>query len=543
MKNRMFLFSIFMISVLFFANSCKKSSTFTVIPADAKVVGVFDAKSLYSKAEISKIGEYSFYNTAMQEIENESKQVAEMLEELLKNPTSTGINLLQDIIIYYYDNDDDEQFVAVALPLISKSKYEKWLEKLLTVTGENISFETNKDYTFFKIDNNVAFGWNKKVAIVLIPTNGSSEDNLDENLENVMTLEKDDQITTNKNFNSFFSNKKDISVWIDFSLFKDDVKNYEQMLGNTNLNISETSLSAYIDFQDGNINMNVNYEMGDNENVTKIYDGKFDENVLKYSPNKTLGLYAIAINTPAFADFLVEMDALKEYDGEIKKELGYSIDEIIESFNGSFLLNLYGLESKEVEYEDYEMIWNDKINDYDYVTVTKTKETLIPNGLISFGLKNSTIISTIFSSLGEKMGLSKEGDYYFVTDKDLTYYFGYNSNVFVMTTDKNVITSLSKGLSENLSSTKQGEAIKKYNQYGYLSLNLDDYPTEILSEFDLSDKKEEFFVSIMKETFEYVEFKYNNKSSADIDVSLKNKDKNSLVVMMETIDNVVKKFL
>lgn len=544
MKKTFNLLLIAIIGSLLLFNSCKKSSsTFSVMPENTQAVLVMDMRSVFTKADLKNIGDYSFFNTAMNELKNENKKVSEIFEDFVDDPKVSGINLLGDLFVYYIDESDDEQFVVFAIPLQKSDKFAGWLEEILEASDTDYDIEKNKSYKYILFEDESGIAWNKDVAIILSPTNFDSYDNIEDEMENLMTLEKDKQISKNKAFVDFYSNKKDFSLWVDYELLS-KLDDYESTMDMMNVDLDDVDVSIYLEFLDGEILFSTVVNMPNENDMMKINDADFNKDILEYASNNSLVMMSYAFNTEALAEYLKTIPTIDDADDEIENQIGYSFDEIINTFGGSILVNLADFDNTEVEYTDYEMVWNENTGSYDYEEITATKNQLLPLGVIVFDITSTDLFDDLLDMVSGLGMIKEHGDYFSYENDGMTYYFGYNSEVFVFALDQDAMEQFADGgYSNSLASSDEGKAAKSNSFYMKVNLNLDDYPSSVVDKIIDEDTQAEEIAGFWNTTFDYVEFKSEGDYKSQFSIFLKNDDENSLTFLLHTIDDIYKKFL
>jgi len=482
MKMKLNFFWIAVLGLLLTLNSCKKSSsTFSVIPKDTKAVLVVDVKSIYDKADLKNIGDYSFYNTGMKELQNENKDGAEFIETFLDDPAVSGINLLDDIFVYYVKSGSDDEYVVFALPLQKSEKFEKWLKDLFDKAEEDFDVQKNGNYKYITPDDDISIAWNKGAALI-VKAKGYDSD-VEKELETLMTLKKEDQISNNNDFVDFYSDKKDVSFWMDYELLSDIDNDYDYVSKEMNMNFDDMSMSAYLDFLDGEINLSMKVDIPDDNPVAKLYDAKFNADILKYAPEKTFGVLSFALNTDALYDYLKTIPSIGDADEQLENQIGFNLKDIVNSFKGSFFVDISGFEEKEVEYTDYSMDWNENTGEYEYKETPKIKNQMVPQGIFAFDINDSKVFDSLLKSATSAGQLTDENGYYSMPVKGTNIYFGFNSDVFVLSLDDEAMEKFkSGGYSDNLASADEGSEIKNNTYYMKLFLDLNKYPSVVADE-------------------------------------------------------------
>lgn len=347
-----------LIIAVFLLASCSSSpENLKLIPTSTKAVSVIDIYSIGKKGKLDEVSKMKFFRTFKKEIRNENKRVARIIDELVEDPSLSGINFNNDLFAYLIDEAKDEKFICFSTEINDQEKFSEFIEDILGELEIDYDVEKEKNYTYALIDKEVVLGWDEDKAVLLIAQNRRSRKNLDFEIEILMELEEKDQISVNKNFNSFYKNKKDISLWFSTDLFEDsyDFKNIEKQL---DFELTDNYFSSFLNFEDESISLLTDFS--GNRDVQKlleendIWDNSFNENLLSYFPEESFATVSFSLNPTACYDIFA-----KEY--EYSTGNGLYIKDWFQSINGNAVFSILGFENVEYNYLGWGYGFNEDI--------------------------------------------------------------------------------------------------------------------------------------------------------------------------------------
>ena len=219
---------------------------------------------------------------------------------------------------------------------------------------------------------------------------GTSDDNdLEDHMEELMSLEKEDRITSNESFNTFYENRKDVSVWVSSSMvgefedeiqdiFWSDLKEIEREFGMSLDDVIEmytdNIMTFHMNFGDGEIVCNSTFFPNDKfkemDSEYNLWDVNFNENLLRYVPEDNIAIISQKINIESYFKLLEEYMDTEELDEMIEVVslfTGNDIEDVLNSFAGSFIANISGFDKINTTTQVYGRYFNDtmyKVYDY-----------------------------------------------------------------------------------------------------------------------------------------------------------------------------------
>jgi len=348
--------ALFGISALFLSSCSNSPENLKVIPEETNVVSVIDIYSIIKKGKLDEISELKFFKKFKKEIRNENKKVSKIIDNLIEDPTITGIDFSTDVFAYYVNEANDEKFISFSAEIENEEKFAEFIEDVLDDVEIEFDIEKNKNYSYTLIGNEAVIGWDEKKAVLLIAENYKSRENLDLEIENLFELKEENQITAKEEFNKFYSSKKDISVWLSTNLFEGnyDFKKIEKEI---DFNITDNYISAYLNFEDNNIslltqftpNSEIQKMMGEND----VWKNSFNNQLLNYFPKKSFAIASISLNPMSYYNIIEQEDDFEKIQSEFERETELDLKELFETIKGNAVYSLGGFENAEYTYMAY----------------------------------------------------------------------------------------------------------------------------------------------------------------------------------------------
>ena len=518
-----------------------------LVPKDTPGVIVLDMKTIIEKGELDELSDTKIYKMALKELRSESKKAARFLEEVVDDPKITGIDFRSHIVAFpYIENIDEQEGAAVlAFGVRSEDDFKDFIDEIFDLTELEAEFEEEDNYNFYEIDRGTILGWDDSKAMFLV-----GEGDLEDMLEDLMELKRDESIVSNKDFKKFLKDKEDISMWIstESDLVQDFIKDTEREMRRElrqfdDLNLYDVdeiisiyknlSLGMHLKFDDDNISFKtVNY----NEDLEDMYeefgfgDVSFEKKLLNYFPKESFGTFSFSLNFENMYDYLLKSGTFDE----IEDQFFVDPEDILDAIGGNFIVSLIDFDTVETETYDW------------YSESYRTKDQLVP--LIGFAMDldlNSEFENLIEFVLDNAPGLDDYGDYYSIDADGVPIYFAFNDNALFVTNHRESIRNFEDGgyrSNKSLSKSEIASDITKNNVFAYLNVNSDDYPDSITEELGLDNYETRVILNIWNEFAESIVLKLNMESVEMIFNMKVNKGENSLKTMISVIDDAVSNF-
>ena len=539
-----------------------------IIPKESAFVMSFTPANFLAKMDIEDL-----MKTELGENAEDFSKKADLgiLEDLFEDPTISGIDYLSEVFVFHSYENAEEHYLCVSAGIQDDGNFGEFLEDISKEAGDKIKIKEEDDFNYFT-EGGGGIVWDDDKFIFMLGT--TAEDDLEDHMEKLMTLEEDDRITSNDNFNTFYEKRQDLSVWISTEMineFEDEIednfgyelRDIERELGMSSKDIinmyDDNIITFHINFANGEIVCSSefipNSELKDLNSEYNLWDLDFNEKLLKYIPDNNIAIFIQKINVDAYYKLIkkyIDSDNIDRFEREMRNETGLDIDDIFNTFAGSFIANISGFGSIETTISDYGRYYNDSMySDYDYYYdeyiyeggydwgyYEKDTTMTLPLFSVVFDMKDSYFIEEMIE-LGIDAGAITDGEYYSFDADGMNMFIDFNKTTFMVTNDQDAINQFNNnGYNKHLSSSTN---IVDNISYAYLNLDADKYSHLIEESFGGRMPREvEMMMDIWDDLFESVEFKQSiNESSgtfsAEFKMSFKDKDKN----ILQTIFNLV----
>ena len=350
---------VLVISVLFFLVYSFWSSSpenLKVIPKETNAVTVIDLYSMIKKGKLNEISDLNIFKTFKREIRNENKKVSKIIDNIIEDPTISGVNFTTDVFAYYVNQSNDEKFICFSAEIQNEEKFAEFIEDILDDFDIEFDIEKEEDYSYTLMENDAAIGWDEDKAVLLIAEDDNSRENLEDGIETLFGLKEKDQITANEDFNKFYSNKKDISVWFSSNLFEDS-GGLEKLESEIKVDMTDNYISAYLNFGDDHISLKTEFTpnsdiqemMKDND----VWDNSMNNELLNYFPKEQYATVSMSLNPMTFYNIFEESDDFEEIQYEFEREAQFDLQDLVESFKGNAVYSLFGFDEIEYTYMDW----------------------------------------------------------------------------------------------------------------------------------------------------------------------------------------------
>ena len=351
------------------------------IPKSTKVVSVIDVYSLAKKGELDELSELKFFKDFKKEVKNESKKLTNMMEEMMDDPSISGINFLSDVFVYYVNEGDKEQYMCMSAEISDDEKFSEFLEDFMKYSDVDIDIEDEDDYSYTLVGNEGAIGWDEDKVIFLGALNYDSRDNLEDEVETLLTLEDEDQISSVDEFTDFYDDKKDISLWVSSNIIN-DYDEFEFIAKQVDIDLNDNYMNMYLDFDDDNISLKTQFVLNEeNQKLMEdndVWNNDFNDELLNYFPKQNLISSSLSIDPMAYYTILKKEDSFKDINSEFKDEMGLDLKDIFESIKGNAVFSLFGMEEVEYSYMDWGYDFNE-----DMATLLDKKHPISSAGYLS----------------------------------------------------------------------------------------------------------------------------------------------------------------
>lgn len=556
-QTKLIVIAAILLSTLFW--SCKDSTELTnVIPSDAIVVIHVDTKSLLTKADYKPL-DNKLIKEALEKQKNESgkrsKAMAEKLEEFLKNPNSSGIDLISDCYIYTGNTSS-----GVIWGMKDAKKFEELLTKNFNLPEEMI--QEKDGISSIDLSGMAKVGWTKeKILIITASANsmyGLGSDNgpdLMELLTKQLKQTEKESINSNKAFTQFVTDKKDISVFYSYNnvaglwgnMASQMTGAYDEastsgiasIFGKLSDQVKGVNVAGFVSFEKGEITAENKfyYDTPEAEKRFTELAGKLTHEIkgdqIKFLVEKPLILASMGVSGEGIYSYLADLGITQLFDniaGSDLQEMGIDVKSLISNVEGdiTFSLNEVKTVMKKQLYDDYEYEYEstepvfsvfadlkDAKSTWDFIK-SKVKETAAKEEM-----PDSTLVEI------------DENTYSFNIDEDMKGYAGIKGNTIYITNSETVYKNISTATDgkNDFASLAQGKT-------SFIFGNLSSLKSKLTDEFKNDAKAAELAAKGFDLLGDY-SFVSDKNMQGKGKVVITDNSANSLAVICKYIDSVI----
>lgn len=501
----------------------------SAIPKNVNIAYKVNLGDLLNKSELLK---EDFITENISMLTNDMPaELASMVNEIVKDPSSSGIDVDKDIVIALCDGGE-KGVIVMAVKDVDNLKDN--LSILLKESGAGATIKEDDDFFYIEFgSNSMAFDKHKLVVAA--------------DAKKCMNLKKDDQAISEESFKNWASRDSDISIMIGMEKIIDMIQQEE----GTNIDMSlYKNMMAYIDLNFVNGAIELSLEVDGNEELKSLTKELYSEpkgEHLKYVPDNALAVFATNLSgsdkrVKTIAEMVNKMSPeakdnvkVEDFIAAMNDELGFDIMQCLSNLNGDMTIAMLPFENftGDIMPQFIGLISVDGREIFDMmepVLATKFKE--VDNDVYALGLNVVENYDYNYYS----------GRYETITTTEgYDYYIGYKNNlIFVM--PQNIYASNGvRPFVNNLSGT---EMAKMLNRTGYV-FNISNIHNEMLIHKDklfannYNDMRYFEMISDYIGFVKYGSIKVVSPTKVELRLDLANKKNNALKQVVELVRTIV----
>ena len=420
----------------------------SVVPKNALAVANINLGAIWEKGEFDNLKNLSEVKKARREIKQNDPEIDKLIESILNNPSSCGLNMKDNIVAFVAKEGRNTFFVA-SVPMDNKETFDGFLNKLAEINGNNVISEGEKisenGITYLIYDRAIAAYDKNKLLFVTTNNYEMNVNYMKKYTSKILKLESSNCIAQVDSFRKYWNKRGDISVWGSFkNILSYSLKIKERIdIVPKDVMKDVENMAAYLSFtfEDGSLALQLN-SIGTPENVSSILSNNFNKNIIKYMPGNTLAAATLSLDMNNIVNLINNVAGKNTPMNQSIGIRNYKIKDVVNAFGGSFVASFYGM-----------------INDE------------IPAVAVAADIKNYELVKNMI----EQFGFYQDGDFYRSYDAPFTIYL--KKDAIIVSTDGSVLNKAvnggySNGLGNIADKAKDGN-------YVYVNLDYDRYPSEI----------------------------------------------------------------
>jgi hypothetical protein len=378
-----------------------------LVPANATFVVRFDVKSLVDKiSENGEIKKTKIYKKLEKESLNKSDDpTSKVIAQILKNPTSTGINVFSDAYYYMY-NTKNVTYNALVLDIKDIEDFNK---TVLKFPEAKTGLKKGKEFNYIKLSSRSIVAWNTSGLLWLNKEyswfyDESPNETIEKTIKGFMKMKKESSIMSDKDFMEYDKTDDDVALYISYDkVFRLTSLQDENNEGVENIKkvMKGVKLGVGLSFETDVILTKMKI-FGDTKEFDKMNyigtSGLTEKTMNAICADKLLGLISMNIDYEKLIAFAGEITgeerSLRREIEETAGEFGLTSKQLIGAFGKELSLALLDFESRTYNTMDYS--WNDITMTYEMMTVIKTK--VLPIMTLAVSVNDKKVISQILSN-------------------------------------------------------------------------------------------------------------------------------------------------
>lgn len=378
-----------------------------LVPANATFVMRFDVKSLAEKiSENGEIKKTKIYKKMEKESLSKSNDpTSKVIAQILKNPTSTGVNVFSDAYYYMY-NTKNVTYNALVLDMKDIEDFNK---TVLKFPEAKTSMKRGKEYNYLKINSRSILAWNTSGVLWLNKDynwfyDESPNETIEKTIKGFMKMKKKSSIMSDEDFMEYDKNDDDIALYV----------SYDKVFRLTGLeDAKDESIESIKKMMKGvKLGLSLNFEtdvvltkmkiFGDTKEFDKRNymgnSGLTEKTMSAICSDKLLGLISLNIDFEKLVSFACEMSgeetSLRREIEDMAGQFGLTSKQLIGAFGKEVSMALIDFESHTYNSMDYN--WNDITMTYEMMPVIKTN--VLPIMTLAFSVNDKKVMSQLLSN-------------------------------------------------------------------------------------------------------------------------------------------------
>lgn len=278
------------------------------VPKNAAFVVKIDIMGMGKKLDVKGITESDDVKDLLKELPEKQR---ELIEKVIKDPKTSGLNIATSPIIFGYSNSDNSPITAVLLGISDKAKLKDFITK---VSDDEIRIKDADSEGFYKVveDRGGAIYFNSNIAVILVDVN-RKDINFKKERDKIAKMEKANSILSNEEYATINKQTNDIMVYLNKTELPTYYKNANPYGSIEEAEMIKTGMKFYpyaytVNFIEDAISFKT-FSSNDKDAPAILREGGLTENELKN----------LAPNGSPLAYFTLNMDFKKIID------LGYAI--------------------------------------------------------------------------------------------------------------------------------------------------------------------------------------------------------------------------
>lgn len=528
MKLKTILSIFFLLSIL---SACKnKNEDLKYLPANANFVMILTPSILQDKSGIENLSQTKVYESMVSDLDSSSKLVFSQFEYVFQNYKESGINISSPIFVFSSSkNNGYNKIYGVNFRIQNAEKFNILMGKVADNSGDSMELTSDGDLTLIiynKVNSKKIIAWNNTAVVAFSKSNGNSNTSLlIQQAHELFDQSLSNSLASNNDFNDFYNNNRDISIWIDSKFMMQRLPAEYQTIAKMQMPISMDNVyfHYFIQFDKGIININSELKLPkDLKNFLKDYKivkTKTDKKMMGFIPKNSLMNISFSINPPELLRMIRDLYSERQIDTKGMEQLfeiatNIKVERLFESISGDFIFNIHDVKI---------------INDNQDSLASKKAKWMFSS---IFKLDDEKVYQWLISQADKNHEKMKDG--YLVLDEsaDFPLFISIKNTYVMLTNDKSLIINFSEDISleNSLNNSNIADKMNNYSAYAEFNLDYSSYSNEVQQYFN--NKYEAKHKIAFKNKISKIRFEPIDSYTAQLLIDFKDKNQNSLRQIM-----------
>ena len=523
MKNKLIAKGVIFICFVYASCSYLQSgaASLSIIPDDTNLIYKLNLGTLLQKVDVQQWYRSDLLKEPLKNLRDQDRALSRIINYAVDNPDVLGIDLEESVFVYFREEAEDEKYFCIAFDLDDEENFKAFVDRVVDKLGMEADAEEGRDYKYYMIEGSMSVGWDRDKALLILPDNYASRENLDFEMENLMTLNEAHSIKNRSSINDFCYSNKDISAIVNSNLFENDFR-FKTLEDLYDFALEDNLLIAHMEVTKDEVLFDGRFVFNEEiESFIETYDvldNSINAEMLKYLPKASFLFSSLSFNPSDYYEFLSDEEDFEEVSAGFKRAFGLDIEYVFNVFTGNFAFSVHGFKEDERE-------------SYGYTT----RERVVPIYSVIFEMKDTKRFEETINDDLSGSRLKKKSKYYEINDMGDINYLAINKELGLLTNDKrNINLFLRDGHEESFQSSELKANVLKNNFYAYVDLDYDNYPSNIKKQLrNNQGRRDRAVFKAFTKLLRYASIEQNGNSEFRVSVGLKDFDWNDIEPLID----------
>lgn len=339
-KIKITLLSYFLLAIICW--SCQQEGqksgdrALEALPVNATVVTAFDVPTLMEKANFEAIQQMEFYRFFAEKAQEES----DILATVFANPENAGIDLTKKAYLSIELNPDnpEEIYTGIIFNLASSEDFSAFANSF---RDSRLSKRTN--YQIADLNESTQLAWNDQVGIIAL---GEGIYETEEVVNAFFAPSTENSLSNNERLNNLLAEKHDITTWLTSNALAQN-NNAKLVLSLAKIKptaLQDNFIHGYLDFNEGQVDAKLDYFFQEEliQDVNLLFKENVETDFSQYIAGKNLNIYlTAALDFEGLHTALSKRPQVKMFADFALKGYGLSIEKLQDALDGDLVFATY----------------------------------------------------------------------------------------------------------------------------------------------------------------------------------------------------------